>query len=55
MEIDQLRKEGRCYRCHEKGHMSKDCPKKWEYKDIHSVAVALEQKETNSKVVEVKD
>ncbi|SJL13675.1 uncharacterized protein ARMOST_17123 [Armillaria ostoyae] len=33
MSIDaqKLRSEGRCFRCKEKGHMSKDCPRKKEF------------------------
>ncbi|SJL08935.1 uncharacterized protein ARMOST_12310 [Armillaria ostoyae] len=36
MSIDaqKLRDEGRCFRCKEKGHLSKDCPKKKEFRDI---------------------
>ena len=26
-ERDKFRKEGRCFRCREKGHMAKNCPK----------------------------
>lgn len=26
-ERDQLRREGRCFRCRQRGHMSRDCPK----------------------------
>ena len=28
MDIDQAKKEGRCFGCGEKGHMNRDCPKK---------------------------
>lgn len=28
MDIDKLKKEGRCFKCHEKNHMSRDCPNK---------------------------
>ncbi|PBK60278.1 hypothetical protein ARMSODRAFT_1026678 [Armillaria solidipes] len=56
MDIGQLHKKGRCFRCYEKGHLGKDCPKKQEYKDIRSVEVATpEQEKTESKVEEVKE
>jgi hypothetical protein len=28
-EKEKLAKEGRCFRCQEKGHQIPDCPKKW--------------------------
>ncbi|SJL18324.1 uncharacterized protein ARMOST_21910 [Armillaria ostoyae] len=54
MSIDaqKLRNEGRCFRCKEKGHMSKDCPKKKEFQDIRSVQVTNEPV-TGSKVEEI--
>ncbi|SJL01314.1 uncharacterized protein ARMOST_04634 [Armillaria ostoyae] len=53
MSIDaqKLRDEGRCFRCKEKGHMSKDCPKKKEFRDIRSVQATTEPA-TDSKVEE---
>ncbi|SJL04138.1 uncharacterized protein ARMOST_07498 [Armillaria ostoyae] len=53
MSIDaqKLRNEGRCFRCKEKGHMSKDCPKKKEFRDIWSVQATTEPA-TGSKVEE---
>ena len=35
--------------------MSKDCPKRKEFKDIHSVIVAKQEEKTDSKVEEVKE
>ncbi|SJL14064.1 uncharacterized protein ARMOST_17517 [Armillaria ostoyae] len=37
VDAQKLRDEGRCFRCKEKGHMSRDCPKKKEFRDIRSV------------------
>ncbi|SJL15524.1 uncharacterized protein ARMOST_19024 [Armillaria ostoyae] len=56
MSIDaqKLRDEGRCFRCKEKGHMSKDCPKKKEFRDIRSVQATTELAVT-TKVEEVKE
>ena len=28
MDVDRMRKEGRCFRCQQKGHLSRDCPQK---------------------------
>jgi hypothetical protein len=28
MSKEQLQKEGRCFHCRERGHLSRDCPKK---------------------------
>ena len=25
MDIDKMRKEGRCFKCHQKGHLARDC------------------------------
>ncbi|SJL11766.1 uncharacterized protein ARMOST_15175 [Armillaria ostoyae] len=53
MSIDaqKLRDEGRCFWCKEKGHMSKDCPKKKEFWDIRSVQATTEPA-TDSKIEE---
>ncbi|SJL15199.1 uncharacterized protein ARMOST_18685 [Armillaria ostoyae] len=54
MDIDvaKLKAEGRCFRCREKGHMGKDCPKKKDYRDIRSVQATTEPV-TESKIEEI--
>ncbi|SJL16074.1 uncharacterized protein ARMOST_19590 [Armillaria ostoyae] len=54
MDIRQMRTQGLCFRCHKKGHMSKDCPEKKDFRDIWSVQVANEPV-TESKIEEVKE
>ncbi|PBK60093.1 hypothetical protein ARMSODRAFT_1026873 [Armillaria solidipes] len=58
MDISTLCREGKCFRCQKKGHLSKDCPDKKEYKDICSVHTAEQAKpeeKEESKVKEVKE
>ncbi|SJL16235.1 uncharacterized protein ARMOST_19755 [Armillaria ostoyae] len=54
MDISKLHSEGRCFRCHKKGHMGKDCLQKREFRDIQSVQVTNEPV-MGSKVKEVKE
>ncbi|SJK99899.1 uncharacterized protein ARMOST_03210 [Armillaria ostoyae] len=34
MDIGQMHAQGLCFRCHKKGHLSKDCPEKKDFQDI---------------------
>ncbi|PBK65104.1 hypothetical protein ARMSODRAFT_1022533 [Armillaria solidipes] len=48
IDVAKLMREEKCFRCQEKGHMSKDCPKKRDFRDIRSVVTA-EQEQTKEK------
>ncbi len=57
MEIDRIKKkdssEGRCFQCHKKGHLSKNCPHK--RVEVHAVAMPEEALAKDTKVDEAKD
>ncbi|SJL04184.1 uncharacterized protein ARMOST_07544 [Armillaria ostoyae] len=55
MDIGRLSKEGRCFKCQEKGHLVKDCPKKGEHKDIRSLGPLLEAMPMTTNIEEVKE
>ncbi|SJL06537.1 uncharacterized protein ARMOST_09878 [Armillaria ostoyae] len=54
MDIGQMCAKGLCFRCHKKGHLSKDCPEKKDFRDIRSVQ-ATQEPVTESKIEEVKE
>ncbi len=56
MDIDRqkIMSEGRCFRCHKKGHILKDCPKKKKM-EVCAVAVPEEALAKDTKIEEVKD
>ncbi|PBK72216.1 hypothetical protein ARMSODRAFT_972875 [Armillaria solidipes] len=54
IDISMLMREDKCFRCHKKGHLSKDCPEKKDYKNIRLIHTA-EQEKTESKVKKVKE
>ncbi len=57
MDIDWQRhmSKGRCFICHEKGHIGKNCLKRKEQQEVRAVEVAPEQLSKDIKVEEVKD
>ncbi len=57
MDIDRQKHltEGRCFLCHEKGHILKDCPKKKNRQEVRAVAAVEEPLAKDTKVEEVKD
>ncbi len=57
MDIDQQKhmSEGRCFLCHKKRHILKDCSKKKNRAEVHAVAVVEEPLAKDTKVEKVKD
>ncbi|SJL13399.1 uncharacterized protein ARMOST_16842 [Armillaria ostoyae] len=55
MDIDAIN-NGECFRCHEKGHISKNCPlQSWNRKKKEEVRASTTEPATGSKIEEVKD
>ncbi|SJL03650.1 uncharacterized protein ARMOST_07007 [Armillaria ostoyae] len=54
LDIDILKADGKCFRCKEKGHISKNCPlQSWNKKQ--EVRVSMTEPTMDSKIKEVKD
>ncbi|SJL13538.1 uncharacterized protein ARMOST_16982 [Armillaria ostoyae] len=55
MDIDAIN-NSECFRCHEKGHISKNCPlQSWNKKKKEEVRASTTEPSTGSKIEEVKD
>ncbi len=59
MQIDaqqsKLMAEGRCFKCQEKEHLSKDCPKKTMGHQVRAIEVAPPPTDSQAKDEEVKE
>jgi hypothetical protein len=45
MDIDSLKKDNRCFRCHEIGHFGRDCPTNNKKINVHALLYKLTNKE----------
>ena len=59
MDIDakkaKQRAEGKCFRCDEKGHLSRDCPHKGEKREVCALEVVPEPLAETTEVKGVKE